>query len=465
MAISKTFRTCTSGIYQNFSSHSFSQKVLRVALPILAIGVVAIYIYRKWTAQTGPVTKPTVTTLDQPKTSTTQPTTSTTLGITTTDTTVVVQPEKTASQLTSTTSRTNNTAVTQTNTNTTKPTNAALNRYKATDIDYRTPAEAIVSLAKTTEDEPVDSLVQARLFINQAADTEGNIRLWNTDDPRKISKAAFLELAKQWKARGGKFVYPEEGKAVFVEANTVCMPWCHEGKNRSALVYDYLRRAGHQETLLPEGAKDGHLCPGRIVDTDYSADNRYLVISQSTGFRSGKVVRSGEKLLAENIDVQQGFTDLFTQLATLNQPVMLFAFVSAVPILMREIMTRTGTVNLSNITIVGFHHDDPMTVASPTKDQTSTHDTWVVKYKDLTAALKRGQQLEKDWADASAENAKLRREEVGLADLRRKRLTDLCKELSEEKAPIETELLFYRRLDAMKRFQTEVLARLIHVQG
>jgi|GEM_PF-1575649 len=423
MAISKIFPNRTSGILQNFFTQSSSRQILQVALSIIAIGAAAIF-YRKWNARTGPIiTKPTDTT----KSST--PPTKTSLD--------QVKKGSLASIY-----------------------QKALNRYKATDGDYRIPSAPIPIQAKKTENEPLDSIVQARLFIEKAADGEGNIRLWNDDNPRKINKDEFINLAKQWVARGGKFVYPEEEKAISVDANTICMPWCHEGKNRSALVYDYLRRAGHQETLLPEGAKDGYLCPGAEVDAD-AVHQRYGVMKELTGFHSGKIVRSGEKLSAENADIQQGFTDLFNQLAKIKQPVMLFAFVSAVPILMREIMARTGNVDLNNITLVGFHHDDPMTVSL---EELRLTDPWVLN-NGLAETLQEFHLLNSEWKDLSIQNTTLRNAGRNEYDVIRQQKAARCKKISEQKAPLEATLLHYRRLEAVKEFQTAVLARLIRVQG
>jgi hypothetical protein len=46
--IPTTFHTCTAGIYQNFFNLLLSDKILKAALPIIAIGWAGEYIYLKW---------------------------------------------------------------------------------------------------------------------------------------------------------------------------------------------------------------------------------------------------------------------------------------------------------------------------------------------------------------------------------------------------------------------------------
>ena len=207
--------------------------------------------------------------------------------------------------------------------------------------------------------------------------------------------------------QGGEFIWPENNKPVVVDSNTLCLPWCHEGKNRSALVYDYLMRAGHHETLLPEGAKDGYLFPS-LEDMNDTEDGRYPVIQAMTGFQRGKVFRIGDKLLAEGTNLEQGFTDLFKQLVRLNRPVMIFAFVSAVPILMREILNRAEDGDIKAITIVAFHHDDPMAVPDPLKQgQANAQESWVVN-NQLEDPLTKAQTLYTEWDAVSKKNSALR---------------------------------------------------------
>ncbi|HEY5234941.1 MAG TPA: hypothetical protein VIJ14_02085, partial [Rhabdochlamydiaceae bacterium] len=264
MSISKVLHTCTSGIYRNFSNQSSSQQVLKVALPLIALGAAGLFIYRRWTAtaQTSPPTERFVSTAA-----------------------------------------------------------IALQKFISTSDEYDDRVSAIPVIAKESSVSR-DPLQEARLFYDHACDNNGDIRLWDTDEPRKVGINWFMEQAEHWVSRGGNFFYPEKGKPVVVDATTVCSPWCHEGKNRSALVYDYLMRAGHLETLLPEGAKNGYLFPDVLAVED-AEDGRYPVLHETTGFNHGKVFRLGDKLLTEGTDLQQGFTAFFNHLATLNQPVML----------------------------------------------------------------------------------------------------------------------------------------------
>ncbi len=389
MSIPKVLHTCTAGIYRNFSNQSSFQQVLKVALPLIALGAAGLFIYRRWTAttQTPPLLKKS------------------------------------------------------------EPTDAsALTKFLSTSVEYA----GLIPIPTTAKECKVKHPPQqaAESFFKHACDNNGDISLWDTDKPQKVKKDWFMRLAKDWIARGGNFFYPEKDTPVVVDANTLCSPWCHEGKNCSVLVYDYLMRAGHHETLLPEGAKDGYLFPAMPAVLD-AKNPRYPVLLETTGFNQGKFFRLGDRLLTQGTDVQQGFTDLFHQLATLNKPVMLFAFVSAVPILMREIMKRTGNEDLSNITIVGFHHADPMDVGSPMKrDQATVNDAWVVA-NNLGETLTRAQLLEEQWDQAlntQAESTQIR-------------------ELNKEKSSLEHTLLFRRRVDAVKRFQNEVLAQLIFVKN
>lgn len=403
MSISKIFHQCTANIYRNFFNQSSSKQILKVAFPLIAVGI-ALHVYWRWTA-----------------------------------TTDISDKNREFTDIKS------------------------LNKFRPTELEYTQslsaiPCTAIGSGAAT------DSLLEADSFFDAACDGKGKIRVWDTDDPQELQKAEFTCLAKHWVDRGGKFLYPQEDKPVVVDCDTVCLPWCHEGKNRSALVYDYLMRAGHLETLLPEGAKNGHLYPG-LENFEDAEDARYPVLESTTGFQHEKIFRLGDKLRAENTDLQQGFTTLFNQLATLNKPVMIFAFVSAVPILMREIMKRTGDAKLHNITIVGFHHDDPMTVLDPCKQgQANVHENWVVE-NNLQVQLLQAQKLYTEWKDvADQKSAALKQEGKDQDDAEIKPLAARCRELTAEREPLETKLLFYRRKHAVMRFQNEELAKLIVVK-
>jgi hypothetical protein len=338
-----------------------------------------------------------------------------------------------------------------------------LDKFRSTELDYTRDLSAIPCTA-VNHGETTSPLVEADHFFDSACDNNDDIRLWDYDNPRKLKKDGFTLLVTQWVIRGGKFFYPEEGKPIVVDCDTVCSPWCHEGKNRSALVYDYLMRAGHHETLLPEGAKNGHLYPD-VENVEDVEDGRYPVLKDTTGFQQGKIFRLGDKFKSENIDLQQGFTALFNQLATLNKPVMLFAFVSAVPILMREVMKRTGDVDLNNITIVGFHHDDPMTVPDPVYPNLAKADEDWVKENNLQNKLGEAQKLYKEWKTAADQKSEaLKQDGKDETDADIKSLAKLCEELSEKIAPLKKELQFHRRKAAVIRFQNEVLAKLIFVK-
>ncbi len=401
--VTKVLHQCTANIYRNFFNQSLSQQILRVAFPLIAVGI-ALHVYWRWTATTGPITK------------------------------------------------------------NREPTDIkSLDKFRSTEFQYIRSLNAIPCTAAPNSKEATDSLNEASNFFDRACDNNGHIRLWDNDDPRKLDRGAFRLLAVEWDFRKGKFFFPQEGKPVVVDCDTVCSPWCHEGMNRSALVFDYLMRAGHPETLLPEGAKNGHLCPD-VANVEDAEDARYRVLESTTGFQQ-KNFRLGNKLRSEHIDLQQGFTTLFKQLATLNKPVMIFAFVSAVPILMREIMKRTEDENLSNITIVGFHHDDPMAVPNPIHSNLATADEdWVVE-NDLQDKLVKAQQLCTEWESVvKKKSTALKDDGKDENDADIKALAVRCKELSEQMAPLEQELLFHRRRHAVIRFQNEELAKLIVVE-
>ena len=401
--ITKIFHQCTANVYRNFFNQPSSQQILKVAFPLIAVGI-ASYVYWRWTASTGTNDK-------KPKLTDIEP----------------------------------------------------LDKFRSSEKEYTQQNLNAIPCTATISGTTTFPLNEADSFFDAACDDNGDIRLWDNDNPRKLQKSDFSLLAAQWVNRGGKFFHPQEGKPVVIDRDTVCSPWCHEGKNRSALVYDYLMRAGHPETLLPEGAKNGYLFPD-VENVEDAEDDRYRVLASTTGFQLGKIFRLGDKLKSENTDLQQGFTTFFNQLVTLNKPVMLFAFVSAVPILIREIMRRTGDENLSNITIVGFHHDDPMTVPNPLKqDQAKTDDDWVVK-NSLQDQLTLAQKLYTEWDTLSKENANLRKAGKDENDPGRKALAARCEELTRQIAPLEQELLLHRRKDAVTRFQNEELAKLIVVK-
>jgi hypothetical protein len=430
MSVFKILHQGPAGIYRNFSNQSSSQQILKLAIPLIALGAIALFVRWRWTAATGSVHK-------NPETSEA------------TDERQNTNEDKNA-KVTSTQSKTDSSRI--------RP----LDDFKSTKEEYVLGLDPIPCTAvdiRTT----ISALDDADNFVNQASDCNGDIRLWNTDKPQKMHRTGFMDLVQRWVNRGGQFIWPEDGKPVVVDSNTLCLPWCHEGKTRSALVYDYLVRAGHHETLLPEGAKDGYLFPS-LEDINDAEDGRYPVIQATTGFQHGKVFRLGDKLLAEGTNLKQGFADLFDQLARLNRPVMIFAFVSAVPILMREILNRTEGGNVKAITIVAFHHENPMAVLDPLKkDQASAQESWVVDNR-LEGQLTQAQTLYTEWDAASKENSALRSAGKDEDDPARISLAARCKELSEQMKPLEEILMVHRRLHAVEEFQHEILARLISVK-
>jgi hypothetical protein len=447
MSIFKILHQCTAGIYRNFFNQSSSQQILRLSLPLIALGAIALalFVRWRWTATTDPIHKNLETIdINNLKNQKAQNTKSETL-----DERQNTNEDK-KDKVTSTQSKTDSSRI------------RTFDNFRSTKEEYVLDLDPIsckaADIRTTTSD-----LVDADNFFDQACDSNGDIRLWNTDEPQKMQKTGFMDLARRWVNRGGKFIWPEAHKSVVVDSNTLCLPWCHEGKNRSALVYDYLMRAGHHETLLPEGAKDGYLFPF-LEDLNDAEDGRYPVIQTTTGFRNGKVFRIGDKLLAEGTNLKQGFTDLFNQLARLNRPVMIFAFVSAVPILMREILNRTEGGNIKDITIVAFHHDDPMAVLDPRKKgQANAQESWVVN-NQLQDQLTQAQTLYTEWDTGSKENLALRNAGKDENDPDRISLVAHCKKLSEQMKPLEANLLFHRRRNAVNEFQHEILARLISVK-
>ncbi len=402
--VSKVFHAVTAGLYKNFSNQSGSQQITRIALPLI-LGVGLIYALVRYSTNW--------------------------LGHSPTNNKQTPPKDKTEP---------NNAAPTSTGSAVEKASLSStfLSKLIPTEEEYTKnlasiPGQAIPSTAQ------IDSEKETSEFFDLAKDGNGDIRLWSNDKPRKLQKDGFMELSQKWISRGGKVFHPQKGKPVVVDSNALCSPWCHEGKNRSALVCDFLMRTGHHDTLLPEGAKDGYLFPDLDVDSD-AEDARYPVIRETTGFQAGRVVRIGDKFTER----QEGFTELFNEFATLDKPVMIFAFVSAVPLLMREIMKRTDDKSLSNITLVAFHHSDPMAdVPNPTKrENVNAFANWVVKH-NLQEKLEQAQALYDRWK-AAGNNASVR--------------TPIFNEL----APLEQELFFYSRKDAAEQFQTE-LAQLICV--
>ncbi len=411
--VSKVFHTCTAGLYRNYFNQSSTQQVTKVALPLIALGVACLYIHRLWTA-----------------------------------TTQITPPHKSK-------------PVASPN-----PVASELQPFLPTDFEYNSDLPSI-QCSSTRPSFVPDSMNEAEAFFEKACDQVADkdnrvIRVWEQDNPRKLTKALFMRLAQSWIDRKGHIFCPEKGKPVVVDKNATCSPWCHEGKNRSPILFDLLRRAGIQKVLLPEGVKSGYLNPERIQVED-AVDLRFPAIQATTGFR-GSVTRIGDRLDANNINLQQkGFTNLFNQLATLNEPVMIFAFISAVPILMREIMQRTGDKDLSHITIVAFHHDDPNTCETPLNPENANQRTpWVIE-NNLQELLRDGQKAYEVWNRNKAELTALRKEKGPYHDdvVEKEQLSST---LAAHYRHYENELQVHQRVYQITLFQEE-LAQLIYVEN
>lgn len=181
MSIFKILHQCTAGIYRNFSNQSSSQQILRLSLPLIALGAIALFVRWRWTATTGSIHK-------NPET----------IDIKN----LKDQKDQNTKDERQNTNEGKNDKVTSTHSKIDSSLIRTLDNFRSTEQEYVLDLDPISCKAADIRTTTPD-LVDADIFFDRARDDNGDIRLWSTDEPRKMQKTGFMDLARRWVGRGG----------------------------------------------------------------------------------------------------------------------------------------------------------------------------------------------------------------------------------------------------------------------